>query len=98
MMDTAENPEIFQQLDNDSDDSDYLKRDDGGHGNAWGFSKYMANDNVVNKPEFVEDEELKEEDLTFKERVDNLLKIHNIDMSKESSENAKDDTFKYVKP
>ena len=42
MIDTEENPDMFMHQAYDSDDSDYLKRDDGGHANAWGFSKYMT--------------------------------------------------------
>jgi hypothetical protein len=86
-------------MDYASDDSDYLRRDDGGHANAWGFSKYMAPE--VNKPTDTSDNENDEDAepiLTFKERVDNILKVHGIDMSNETKENARDDTFKHVKP
>jgi hypothetical protein len=34
----------------------------------------------------------------MKERVDAILKANGIDMSNETKENAKDDTFKHVKP
>ena len=82
-----------------SDDSDYLRRADGGQANAWGFSKYMTPE--VQKPTDTSDNEMDEDvepNLSFKERVDNLLKVHGIDMSNETKENARDDTFKHVKP
>jgi hypothetical protein len=55
----------------------------------------------VQKPTDTSDneEDIDEEaNLTFKERVDNLLKVHGIDMSNETKENARDDAFKHVKP
>jgi len=36
--------------------------------------------------------------LTMKDRIDELLKEQGIDMSNESKENARDETFKHVKP
>jgi hypothetical protein len=41
IMEPEGDTQMFKEQDDDSDDSDYLKRDDGGHGNAWGFSKYL---------------------------------------------------------
>ena len=38
-----------------------------------------------------------EKNLSFKERMDNILKVHGIDMSNETKENARDETFKHVK-
>ena len=102
MIDTAENPQIFKEQDAESDDSDYLMQDGGGHGNAWGFSKYMdaapIQQHKATDASSNDGEEQEVAPQTMKERVEALLKENNIDMSNELKENVRDEAFKHVKP